>query len=103
MAKLKEWNMWKNNKSISIRLNKNPIPFGKQKVTDEHLIWYGTFNNAIGIYSSKGWTVEDIIHVIQNLKSEQIQIYLEDDEIGSIDTLYYNPKTKFIDVDITFD
>jgi len=107
---LKEWNMWVGDKSISIRPDPHmaqAIPFANDLVTKDTTIWFqwNTEKPAIALTSSMGFNVKDVIISIQKIIVTEYETQLElmdGDELGSIDTLYFNPKTKHVTIDVTF-
>lgn len=108
---IKEWNMWADDeKSISIRHDTDPIPFAKEIVTTDKIVYFswGEDDAAVALYSRKGFTVEDVILAIQDLITQEYEMKLgdilsEDDEIGSIDALHFDPRTKHVSISVTFD
>lgn len=95
--KIKEWDMWvkdvseekiKGKDSISIRGNTNVIPFAKERVTEEKIIWYeqGEDDPSIAIFSRKGFNVSDVISAIQDIITQEYETKLagilhDDDEL----------------------
>lgn len=113
---VKEWDMWTKNKttdkepsiSISIRHNTNSIPHAKKVVTKEKVIWFDWNDIPTVIFSKHGFTVSEVITAIQEIITQKYETELgnilkDDDEIGSIDTLYYNPVTRYVSISVTFD
>jgi hypothetical protein len=112
---IKEWDMWSSSGkrkekdiSISIRHNISPIPFASEVITRDKLIYFDWSDNSVALYSKNGFTVEDAILAIQDLITSEYEqdlgdILDEDQEIGSIDTLYFNPRTKHVFISVTFD
>jgi len=108
-AKLKKWDMWADETtSISIRNNQNPIPHGSDIVTSDSTIWYTGMDSffPMALYSKEGWNVKQTIEALQDIMSRDYNKVLktdDDDEIGSIDTLVFNTRTKEVSLELTFD
>jgi len=108
-AKLKRWDMWADEStSISIRNNQNPIPHGSDIVTSDSTIWYTGMDSffPMALYSKQGWNVKQTIEALQDFMSLDYDKVLktgDDYEIGSIDTLVFNTRTKEVSLELTFD
>jgi hypothetical protein len=109
---IKEWDLWSDSKeekniSISIRHNTEAIPFAKEVVTPANTIYLDWGDKTVAVNNKNGFTVGDIVIAFQKLITQdyetEIPDLFEDNEIGSIDTLYFNTRTKHAFISVTFD
>ena len=60
----------------------------------------------MALYSKQGWNVKQTIEALQDVMSRDYDKVLKTDddyEIGSIDTLVFNTRTKEVSLELTFD